>query len=285
MKNSALLTDRYDPLEKVFFFDDFDHGLNGWTGLIGNYEDSLESVLPEFRDLRPPQLSNLTMWDTGTAGSAFGTYALKLATRPRLGSLAVGIKRQTFRHAARLRLEAYLTFKPEASQLRLSALDVRAFGVAFDLQDGYGQADGLRWMPHLRYLNAQAGERQGRWQFKAQTRPLTDIGGTGETQSHFHLGPEGWQDVPNAQQLTCYNEITTKMNWSYLRVGLDLHTRTITDFQFDDHVFSGEGLGVITLPAMRNLWCMLNTLFFVETDTDQRAFLYVDSVLLSGEGA
>jgi len=28
---------------------------------------------------------------------------------------------------------------------------------------------------------------------------------------------------------------------------------------------------------------MLNTLFFVEADTDIRAFLYVDSVLLSGE--
>lgn len=34
---------------------------------------------------------------------------------------------------------------------------------------------------------------------------------------------------------------------------------------------------------MANLWCMLNTVFFAETDRDKRAFLYVDSVVLSGE--
>ncbi len=37
------------------------------------------------------------------------------------------------------------------------------------------------------------------------------------------------------------------------------------------------------MPAMANLWCMLNTVFFVETDRDKRAFLYLDSVLLSTE--
>jgi len=37
------------------------------------------------------------------------------------------------------------------------------------------------------------------------------------------------------------------------------------------------------IPAMANLWCMLNVLFWVETDVDKRAFLYLDSVLLSGE--
>jgi hypothetical protein len=39
----------------------------------------------------------------------------------------------------------------------------------------------------------------------------------------------------------------------------------------------------INIPAMRNLWCMLNICFFAETDTDKRAFLYVDSVCLSGD--
>ena len=37
------------------------------------------------------------------------------------------------------------------------------------------------------------------------------------------------------------------------------------------------------LPAMANLWCMLNIVFWVEADIDKRAFLYLDSVLLSGE--
>jgi hypothetical protein len=39
----------------------------------------------------------------------------------------------------------------------------------------------------------------------------------------------------------------------------------------------------MVMPAMANLWCMLNVAFFVETDVDKRAFLYLDSVLLSGE--
>ena len=37
------------------------------------------------------------------------------------------------------------------------------------------------------------------------------------------------------------------------------------------------------LLAMPNLWCMLNPFVWVETDTDKRAFLYVDSVVLSAE--
>ena len=36
-------------------------------------------------------------------------------------------------------------------------------------------------------------------------------------------------------------------------------------------------------PNQPNLNCMLNTAFWVETNRDKRAFLYVDSVLLSGE--
>ena len=39
----------------------------------------------------------------------------------------------------------------------------------------------------------------------------------------------------------------------------------------------------MVLPAMPNLMCMLNLVFWVETDVDKRAFLYLDSVLLSGE--
>ena len=61
----------FEPLELVISFDDFDIGLNGWTALIGNYEHTLGSML-----------SNGTMWDTGSAGSWDGAYAIKLVTRP-----------------------------------------------------------------------------------------------------------------------------------------------------------------------------------------------------------
>ena len=57
---------RFDPLERILFYDDFNKGMQGWTGLVGNYEESLDSMLPEYRDIRPPMLSNLSMWDSGT---------------------------------------------------------------------------------------------------------------------------------------------------------------------------------------------------------------------------
>jgi hypothetical protein len=275
---------RFDPLSRIIAYDDFDQGLQGWTALIGNYEDSLDAVLPEYRDLRGPMLSNLSMWDTGTDGSAAGNYAMKLATRPKAGSLAVAIKRLTFRHAGPIRLEAYFTFKPEASALQLSETDVRAVGVLFDLQDVDTKGAGSeRVMPHIRYLNALNGEAAGRWQFKQQREALLDIGGTGKTRSHFHLAPEGWEDIPGANQLLCYNEIATKQNWYYLRLDFDLQTMSYLGLQCNDRVFDVSPLAPMRMPAMANLWCMLNTVFFVESDSNKRSFFYLDSILLSGE--
>lgn len=277
---------RFDPLSRIILYDHFDASLHGWTSLIGNYEDSLDSLLPGYRDLRPPMLSNLSMWDTGTAGAMSGTYALKVASRPEVGSLGVAIKRITFRYAGPIRLEAYFTFKPEAAELKLSETDVRAVGVLFDLQESDTKARQpgvLRVMPHLRYLNALDGEAVGRWQYKKDRTPLHDIGGSGKTRSHFHLAPEGWLDLPGGEQLLCYNEIATKMNWHYLRVDFDLASMSYLRFQCNDRVFNMAGVEPMRIPAMANLWCMLNTVFWVETDCAKRAFLYLDSVLLSGE--
>jgi hypothetical protein len=269
---------RFDPLSRILCHDDFDLGLQGWSELVGNYEDSLDSMLPEFADLRPPMLSNLTMWDTGTAGSMEGTYALKLASRPRPGAIGVAIKRQTWRQRGPVQLEFYFSFKPEATELRLSELDVRAFGVLFDIQDAE-----KRWMPHLRYLNAYEGKQAAKWQFKSEREPMQTIGATGKTRSHFHLGPSGWTDVPNGDQLLCYNEIATKMNWHYLKVNLDFAKHAFTGLQCNDRVFSTAGMETMQLPTMSNLWCMMNVSFWVETDCNKRAFLYLDSVLLSTE--
>lgn len=269
---------RFNPLSRVVFFDDFDQGLHGWTGLIGNYEKTLNAMLPEYSDLRPPMLSNGTMWDTGSAGSWDGTYAMKLATRPKVGSLAVAVKRLTWRFAGPIRMEAYVTFKPEATELELSELDVRAFGFLWDLQNGTH-----RVMPHLRYLNALDGERMSKWQFKKAREPVADIGASGKTISHFHLAPTGWEDIDKGSQLMCYNEIATKQNWHYMCVDFDLASMAFTGFQFNDRVYDVSGMAPMKMSAMANLWCMLNMVFFVETDCDKRAFLSVDSVLISGE--
>jgi len=269
---------KFDPLPRIILYDDFDNGLEGWTGLIGNYEDTLDSVLPGYRDLRPPMLSNATMWDTGSAGALDGVYSMKLATRPEAGGMGVGIKRVTWRHAGPIQFEAYVTFKPEASELRLSELDVRAFGVLFDLQN-----EKERVMPHLRYLNALEGEPVGRWQYKKDRVPLETIGATGKTQSHFHLSSDGWLDLPAEPQALCYNEIATKQNWHYIRIGFDLASMTYTSFQCNDREYDVSNISPMVIPAMANLWCMLNVAFWIETDLDKRAFLFVDSVTLSGD--
>ena len=285
IQRSLLNTDprlsRFDPLERILVYDDFDNGTQGWSELIGNYEHTLDSMLPGYEDLRPPMLSNLTMWDTGTVGSMQGNYALKIATRPRAGATAVSIKRISARVHQRLQLETYFTYKPEATELLLSECDVRAFGVLFDVQDGEG--GGWRWMPHLRYLNAFEGERVERWQFKSQRERLLPIGDTGKTRSHFHLRPVGWTDVPKGEQKLYYNEIATKMQWLYLKVEIDLAKREFSGFQCNDRVFPAEGLETMKIPAMPNLWCMLNIAFWAETNIDKRAFLYLDSVLVSAE--
>ena len=76
---------RYDPMRRIIAFDDFDRGFCGWTQLVGNYEHSLDSMLPGFAEHTQPQLSNVTHWDAGSHGAFDGTYALKIATRPRAG--------------------------------------------------------------------------------------------------------------------------------------------------------------------------------------------------------
>jgi hypothetical protein len=275
---------RFSPLSRIIFYDNFDWGLQGWTALIGNYEDNLDSILPGFRDLRPPMLSNLTAWDTGTDGAFSGNYAMKLSSRPKAGSMGVAIKRITFQEAGPIRLEAYFTFKPEASELRLSETDVRAVGVLFDLQDSDVKSPNPeRVMPHIRYLNALDGQAVGQWQYKKERVPVQDIGGTGKTRSHFHLSSEGWLDIPGGGQWLCYNEIATKQNWHYLRLDFDLATMSFLGFRCNDRVFDVSQVEPMRMPAMANLWCMLNTAFWVETDLDKRAFFYIDSVLLSGE--
>ncbi len=269
---------RFNPMKRIMFFDDFDNGINGWTELIGNYEDTLDSVLPPYRDHRPPQLSNVSMWDTGSVGSMDGTYALKIATRPQKGHQAVSIKRITFREACLIRMEAYFTFKPEAAELRLSDQDVRSVGLLFDLQD-----ERERVMPHIRYVNCLDGELQHKWQFKKDTVAFRKIGGTGKTVSHYHLSPEGWLDIPDGEQKLCYNEIATKHNWHYLRVDFDLTSMKYLAFQCNNREFDVSPLDSLHIPAMSNLWCMLNLAFFAEADTNKRVFFYLDSVLLSGE--
>jgi len=267
---------RFDPLSRIIYYDDFDHGLNGWTSLIGNYEDSLDRMHPGYRQLTTPMLSNLSFWDCGSHGSFDGSYALKIATRPQVGSLNVTIKRITYTKPCPIQVEFFFTYKPEASELQLSETDLRSVGMLMDLQD-----DEHRIMPHLRYLNAHSGARIEKWQSKQETVPFDRL--SDRTVTHFHLIDQDWQDLSGERQILCYNEIPTKVNWQYCKVGFDLRTMRYTDFQCNDVSYDMTDKGCLVIPAMPNLRGMLNLGFFVETDAAKRACLYIDSVLVSGE--
>ncbi|SFZ85557.1 hypothetical protein SAMN02983003_2722 [Devosia enhydra] len=273
---------RFDPLPRIICLDDFDRGFCGWTQLVGNYEDSLDAMLPGYAQHSSPMLSTLSHWDIGSHGGVDGDYALKIATGPRPGAQNVTIKRLTYRRAGPIRLEAYVTFKPEANALKLSETDVRSFGFLFDLQVG-DTTPGERVMPHLRFLNASSGEHVQKWQFKRQSVPIVPIGTENKTISHYHLSPDGWEDLPGGAQRLCYNEIPTKVNWHYICFDFDLSSMQCTGFRCNDRVFDMSGFDSLRLPAMKNLWCMLNLAFFAETDSGKRAFVYIDSVCLSGD--
>ncbi|WP_369062103.1 DUF6772 family protein [Caulobacter sp. 73W] len=274
---------RFDPLPRIITLDDFDRGACGWSQLVGNYEGDLDTMLPGYQQLTNPMLSTLSHWDGGSHGGLDGSYALKIATRPKRDAAAVAIKRLTFRKAGPVRLEFYMTFKPEASELALSDRDFKAFGFLFDLQSGDGAPSPERVMPHLRYLNATNDGLAQKWQFKPGSPTIHDIGASDETVSHFHLADEGWVDLPDGAQRLCYNEIPTKVNWTYVALDFDLASMSATGFQCNDRLFDLSTFAPIRMPAMKNLWCMLNIAFFVETAADKRAFGYVDSVCLSGD--
>jgi hypothetical protein len=275
---------KFDPLSRILSYDDFDAGTCGYGQLIGNYEGSLDTMLSGYVPITMPMLSSLSHWEQGSHGSWDGTYALKLATRPNAGAVSCAIKRATFRKAGPIRLEFYFTFKPEAVSMELSETDVQSVGFLYDLQAGdRAGASGQRVMPHIRFLNAEDGRHVQKWQFKTGTPVVTNINKGDKTVSHFHLENKDWQDIPGGDQKLCYNEIPTKVNWHYACFDFDLETMKIMGFRCNDRVFDTSALDSIRLPAMKNLWCMLNLCFFVETAADKRAFMYLDSVCWSGD--
>lgn len=267
---------RFNPLPRIMFYDDFSQGMSGWTELLGNYTGSLRTMHPGYRQFTPPMLSNLTQWDGGTHGALTGSYALKLATRPGRGSQTVSLKRLTFPRACTMQMECFFTYKPEATELELSDRDVRSFGVVLDIQDSKH-----RVLPQVRYLNSLNGEPQNKWQYKPRSIDFKDVGD--RTVTIYHYGEENWVDIPGGQQQLCYNEIPTKVNWHYFRLGFDIRTLRYTELQCNDLVIDLSGLDMLKFDAMPNLQNLFNVIPFVDSDSDKRAFLYFDSILLSGD--
>ena len=232
---------RFDPLPRIISHDCFSTGYCGWSQLVGNYENDLDTMLPGYAQHTSAMLSTLPHWDSGSHGGMGSSYALKIATRPRKGAQNVAIKRHTFRQRGKIRFEVYFTFKPEATELKLSETDVRSVGFLFDLQSGDQDDGGERVMPHLRFLNALDGQHVQKWQFKRRTTELKPIGNTNKTLSHYHLAEEDWEDLPGGAQRLCYNEIPTKINWTYLAFDFDLAEMKALSFRCNDRTFDMSG--------------------------------------------
>ena len=62
------------------------------------------------------------------------------------------------------------------------------------------------------------------------------------------------------------------MNWHYLRFDFDLATMKATGFRCNDRVFDLSSFDSIRIPAMKNLWCMLN-LVLLRRDRHRQARL------------
>jgi len=283
---------KFNPLSRILFYDDFDEGINGWCELIGNHDGDLDKVRAVTADLRPPQLSNCTFFDIGTHGSMNGTYALKLATRPRAGHMSQCIKRLTFVSRGLVRFEAYFAFKAEQlfepvegwdGNVDLSELNFGDFTFSNDVCEG---DQGVRYHCALRYLNTtDEGKLVQTWMYKTSVQPSTKMVMSGmvlPNQDYHVVHPGDWQPVPDGYQPLCYNELPSKINWHYLRWDFDTRLRRNTELQVN-----GKTMDLRNLPVpvydhrYKGLNNLLNFCMDVRTHKPVRNFLYVDSVLVS----
>lgn len=228
---------RFDPLSRILFFDDFDRGINGWVGLSGNHPGDLDRMAPHFADLRPPQLSSCTFFDTGTHGSVDGGYALKLATRPKPGHTARALKRMTWSKRTQAQLEMWFTTKSEQSperrvdgpasdrNVRPSEAHFGAFTITNDVCEG---VDRPRYHCVLQYQNTDdAGNPVHKWMYKTSlqiTDKMVHAGHQVGPDPHV-TSPDDWAEVPDGDQALCVDQLPSKTNWHYLRWHFDLRAR------------------------------------------------------------
>ncbi len=306
----------YEPLPRLIFHDDFDSGLCGWTAYAPNLkQDELEyfPAQQRFTMVGPPMLSSIPFTLVGTFGSFSGTYCLKVATRPvaappselpARGSTAQALKRITFVRRELLKFEMIFGLKVEQDRPGIGENDLRAFGFMWDIQDAE-----KRYFIGVRHMNSAGGKLQHRWQyFRAKPGRDEDWGETGQSAvggdpasadaTHVpsikrgidaHLygkrtedgGGEGFEDVPDGRQDLCWNETNDKLNWHYFSLLIDMAKREYVELRCADRVFDLRGCRPTLVEPYPRIRALLNSNVFVESDTDRRAFLFVDSAVLS----
>lgn len=283
---------RFNPQRRILFYDDFDNGINGWTELQANHNGNLDDLRPVLSDMRPPQLSSCTFFDIGTHGSLDGTYALKLATRPRPFHTSAAIKRLTYSTPCRVQFEMWFTYKAEQTfdgngewdgNISPAELHFGDFTVSADICEG---DVGARYMPALRYLNTDRdGKPAQKWMYTTSLHTTTKMDRQGLTlqTEDYHVQNIGdWSEVPGGQQPLCFNELATKINWHYLRWIIDLRKRRSETLDVNGRTMD---LREVPVPVYgqqyRALNHLLNFLVDVRTHKAVRNFLFIDSVLVS----
>lgn len=305
----------YQPLPNILCYDDFNQGLNGWLPLTPNWKQDELDYFPSQRrhiDWGTPMLSTATFPYAGTHGAMQGTYSMKIPTRavaapaqdfPPAGSLGIGIKRLTILQRGLLKIEMWHAFKPEQDRPGIGESDVRAIGFTWDIQDAE-----KRYFCGVRYMNAANGKMQQRWQYlKASDGTDEEWGEMGESAvgaepgnaAHAkvyiqrglgseHLGRrdsegggEGFADVPGGHQALCYNETPDKINWHYFAFTVDLAKREYVELRSVNQVYDLRGIQPTLTEPYPRISFLLNPLLWIETDTDRRAFWFIDSIMIS----
>lgn len=298
--------ERFNPLDRVITYDDFDRGFNGWLDLTPNYVydnyESFESAV-NLSSWAPSMLSSASMRFASSHGSMEGTYSLKLTTAPtggphteppHPGSMGHAIKRlSSFGDPSKIQIETWYSYTPAQDRVGLGEEDIRAFGFFFDVQDTE-----YRYMPGVRYVNSLGGKLVKKWQFYQ----VAD----GVTPKDWNFGVEdgwcvpgidnqwygrrfedgsgdGYQWVPGGEQDLLYNESPDKLNWLYLRLTVDVKKREYIELQSMDRVFDLRGLQPTLTHGYNSIDNLINPVFFVETDTNRSVHLFLDSVVYSTE--
>ena len=299
------LLGRYNPLARVLMVSDFQKGMNGWQTYFPDYDgwedyegrygpvaplkETVAKAMngPEMRiDRKPPlgprgvpMISSLTSWDIGTSGGWGGTYALKIPTIAHAGHTGLCVKRLATPFTSGLfRIETWFAFKAEPSDLRLGELDVHSLLLAFEVMESHGvKKEGrkpLRWWPSVRYLNAENGQLEHKWQaiFSGSDGVVT--------------GP--WENVPKGQQDLGFNRSATKYQWQYLRFTFDLDKHEYVDLNCAGEEFDVAGRKHVMDPPLTGFRAgtdhcsgLLAAVFGIQTNSDKRCFLYLDSVVVS----
>lgn len=305
---------RFQPLKHVLVHDVFNTGFNGWMEIMPNFceapnfEQSPSIMIKD--QWMPCMLSSATFRYPGSHGSMSGQYSLKVSTRavanaynqpPAPGSIGHAIKRLSFHNRKRkyLQFEMWFAYTAEQDTIdgtgKLPGLhesSIRAFGFGWDLQER-----GNRYHVGARYVNAVDGKMKQSWQL---TYPSSkdDKDWAFDTDGDwcikgidpFWFGKryedgrhDGFIELPNSHQKLVYNETDCKINWQYARLLIDTETREYVELQCQDRVFDLERRPIYVTPPYDRIDGLMNPLIWVETDTNRRVFLYIDSIVISQE--